>query len=60
MVAPFDGLAGFARLLADPRRNAVLIGPGAGVGETTRGLVAAALDRAERRRRARSSSTPTR
>ena len=43
MVAPFAGLAGFARLLADPRRNAVLIGPGAGVGEATRGLVAAAL-----------------
>ena len=35
--------AGFARLLADPRRNAALIGPGAGVGEATRGLVAAAL-----------------
>jgi len=43
MVAPFAGLAGFARLLADPRRNAALIGPGAGVGEATRGLVAVAL-----------------
>jgi hydroxyethylthiazole kinase-like uncharacterized protein yjeF len=43
MVAPFSGLAGFARLLADPRRNAALVGPGAGVGEATRGLVAAAL-----------------
>jgi len=43
MVAPYDGLAGFARLLADPRRNAALIGPGAGIGEATRGLVAAAL-----------------
>ena len=43
MVAPFSGLAGFARLLADPRRNAVLIGPGAGIGEATRGLAAAAL-----------------
>jgi hydroxyethylthiazole kinase-like uncharacterized protein yjeF len=43
MVAPFAGLAGFAALLADPRRNAVLIGPGAGVGDATRGLVAAAL-----------------
>ena len=43
MVSPFADLAGFARLLADPRRNAVLIGPGAGVGEATRGLVAAAL-----------------
>jgi hydroxyethylthiazole kinase-like uncharacterized protein yjeF len=43
MVAPFSDLAGFARLLADPRRNAALIGPGAGIGEATRGLVAAAL-----------------
>ena len=46
MVAPFADLAGFARLLADPRRNAVLIGPGAGVGEATRALVAAALTEA--------------
>jgi len=30
MVAPFDGETGFAELLADARRNAVLIGPGAG------------------------------
>ncbi len=43
MVAPFKGLAGFVGLLADPRRNAVLIGPGAGVGDDTRALVAAAL-----------------
>jgi hydroxyethylthiazole kinase-like uncharacterized protein yjeF len=43
MVAPFADLASFARLLADPRRNAALIGPGAGAGEATRGLVAAAL-----------------
>jgi NAD(P)H-hydrate epimerase len=43
MVAPFAGLAGFAALLADPRRNAILIGPGAGVGDDTRALVAAAL-----------------
>ncbi|MGD0565344.1 MAG: NAD(P)H-hydrate dehydratase [Roseiarcus sp.] len=43
MVAPFFGLAGFSALLADPRRNAVLIGPGAGVGDATRALVAAAL-----------------
>jgi len=43
MVAPFSGLAGFSQLLADPRRNAVLIGPGAGVGGETRDLVAAAL-----------------
>ena len=38
--APLDG---FAELLADPRRNAVAIGPGAGVGEPTRTAVLAAL-----------------
>jgi hydroxyethylthiazole kinase-like uncharacterized protein yjeF len=43
MVAPFEGAAGFAELLADPRRNAILIGPGAGVGEATRACVRAAL-----------------
>ncbi|MGD0188280.1 MAG: NAD(P)H-hydrate dehydratase [Roseiarcus sp.] len=43
MVAPFASLAEFAALLADPRRNAVLLGPGAGVGDATRALVAAAL-----------------
>ncbi len=43
MVAPFSGLAGFSALLADPRRNAILLGPGAGVGDATRALVAAAL-----------------
>jgi hydroxyethylthiazole kinase-like uncharacterized protein yjeF len=43
MIEPFEGLAGFAALLADPRRNAILIGPGAGVGETTRALAGAAL-----------------
>ncbi len=43
MVAPFDGAAGFAELLADGRRNAVVMGPGAGVGPATRALVAAAL-----------------
>lgn len=34
---------GFADLLADPRRNAVAIGPGAGIGEPTRAAVLAAL-----------------
>jgi NAD(P)H-hydrate repair Nnr-like enzyme with NAD(P)H-hydrate epimerase domain len=38
MVEPFDGRRGFRALLADPRRNAILIGPGAGVGATTRAL----------------------
>jgi hydroxyethylthiazole kinase-like uncharacterized protein yjeF len=45
MVAPFDGAAGFAELLADARRNAVVLGPGAGVGLATKALVAAALGR---------------
>lgn len=45
MVAPFDGAAGFAELLADARRNAVVMGPGAGVGPATKALVAAALRR---------------
>ena len=43
MIAPFEGEAGFAELLADPRRNAILLGPGAGVGDATRSYVAAAL-----------------
>jgi NAD(P)H-hydrate epimerase len=43
MVAPFEGEAGFAGLLADSRRNAILIGPGAGVCEATRAYVRAAL-----------------
>ncbi len=43
MIEPFDGPEGFAALLADSRRNAILIGPGAGVGATTRALVEAAL-----------------
>ena len=52
MVAPFEGAAGFARLLEDPRRNAILIGPGSGVGEATRGLVEAALTGASDKPRA--------
>jgi hydroxyethylthiazole kinase-like uncharacterized protein yjeF len=43
MVAPFGDEAGFARLLEDARRNAVLLGPGAGVGEPLRRQVALAL-----------------
>jgi ADP-dependent NAD(P)H-hydrate dehydratase / NAD(P)H-hydrate epimerase len=43
MLAPFDGAAGLAALLADKRRNVVALGPGAGVGEATQALVAAAL-----------------
>jgi hydroxyethylthiazole kinase-like uncharacterized protein yjeF len=44
MVRPVDGAAEFSVLLADKRFNAVALGPGAGVGEGTRAMVAAALD----------------
>jgi ADP-dependent NAD(P)H-hydrate dehydratase / NAD(P)H-hydrate epimerase len=43
MVAPFEGVDGFEKLLADPRRNAILIGPGAGIGPATKRLAEAAL-----------------
>lgn len=36
--------AGFSAILADPRVTAILVGPGAGVGEATRALVMAALE----------------
>ena len=45
MVAPFAGVLGFEALLADERRRAVALGPGAGVGPDLRKLVAAALTR---------------
>ena len=44
MLEPFDGPRGLAQVLADPRRNTLLIGPGAGVGITTRLLTQVALD----------------
>ena len=43
MLAPFDGAGELARLLEDKRRNAVLIGPAAGVGGATRANVRAVL-----------------
>jgi NAD(P)H-hydrate epimerase len=43
MVREADGASGLAALLADTRLNAVLIGPGVGVGERTRQMVHAAL-----------------
>jgi hydroxyethylthiazole kinase-like uncharacterized protein yjeF len=43
MVASFQGVDGFRALLADPRRNTVVAGPGAGMGAATRALVVAAL-----------------
>jgi NAD(P)H-hydrate epimerase len=42
------GLDDFRRLLADKRRNAVLIGPGAGVGAETRDITLAALEAQKR------------
>jgi hydroxyethylthiazole kinase-like uncharacterized protein yjeF len=43
MLAPFDGDAGFEAELADPRRNAILLGPGCGVGTALRRRVVLAL-----------------
>jgi NAD(P)H-hydrate epimerase len=43
MVKPFEGVEGLARLLEDKRYNAVVLGPGAGVGAETRAMVARVL-----------------
>jgi len=43
MLLPFDGPGGLVHILADKRKNAVLLGPALGVGEASRHLVAAAL-----------------
>jgi len=43
MVTSFNGPKGLAKILEDTRKNALLIGPGAGVGQGTRQLVDAAL-----------------
>ena len=43
IVQPAGDLGAFRALLADPRRNAALIGPGAGLGEETRAKVLAIL-----------------
>jgi ADP-dependent NAD(P)H-hydrate dehydratase / NAD(P)H-hydrate epimerase len=43
IVQPIGGLDDFRELLADPRRNAALIGPGAGVGDETRDKALAIL-----------------
>ena len=45
MVAPFAGLSAFEALLADERRRAIALGPGAGAGPELRQLVTAALTR---------------
>ncbi len=46
MVASFSGAGGLSDILKDTRKNALLIGPGAGMGKGTRDLVAAALESA--------------
>lgn len=43
MTAPVEDAADLARLMADPRRNALIIGPGLGLGRASRALVEAAL-----------------
>ena len=50
MVAPFASAREFEALLADERRRAVALGPGAGVSPTLRKLVAAALTRPAEKR----------
>jgi NAD(P)H-hydrate epimerase len=44
MLEPYEGPRGLAAILSDPRRNALLIGPGTGVGIATRLLTQVALD----------------
>ena len=48
IIHPVKGLDDFRALLADPRRNAALIGPGAAVGEATREKVLAILGAGKR------------
>jgi NAD(P)H-hydrate epimerase len=43
MVKPFSGASGLAALLKDKRFNAVVVGPGCGVGRSTKELVAAVM-----------------
>jgi NAD(P)H-hydrate epimerase len=44
MITPFDGVDDLNSILEDARKNAVLIGPGMGVGETTCACVLAVLN----------------
>ena len=44
LTAPITDARGFAALLGDARKNAVLVGPGAGIDETTRAATLATLD----------------
>ncbi len=47
ITAPSDTAEAFQALLAEPRRNAVLVGPGLGVGEATGARALAALEAAK-------------
>jgi NAD(P)H-hydrate epimerase len=60
MVKPFDGAKGLSALLSDRRFNAILLGPGLGVGDATQDLVAAASTRSLLRPTAAPRSMPTR
>lgn len=44
MVKPFTVPEGLAEILVDPRKNAVLIGPGGGVGDALRSMIGIALE----------------
>lgn len=44
MLAPCDRPADLAHLLSDPRKNALVMGPGLGTGEAARDLVMAAME----------------
>ncbi len=48
MVREANGVSGLKKILSDPRINVVVLGPGQGVGKTTRDMVAAAA-KAKRR-----------
>jgi ADP-dependent NAD(P)H-hydrate dehydratase / NAD(P)H-hydrate epimerase len=50
MVAPFANARDFVALLADERRRAIALGPGAGVGAALRKVVAAALTKPAKQR----------
>src|SRR5262249_11064068 len=43
MVRPVDGAGALSRFLSDARRNAIVLGPGGGVGQLMRELVTTAL-----------------
>jgi len=43
MIKPFEGAKEFAKLLDDKRLNAIVLGPGLGIGDETRALVEVAL-----------------